>query len=414
MSKRSKLTKVLKQVNDQVEESKDKGNPLTVFDLTVPCCKTDEGSIDKEIEELCTLFKGNCTKWAFQLEKGSKTGYLHYQCRITMACRKRLCNMIEWCQQQEILKGVHVSPTSDKTFRTGDNFYVLKEDTRVKGPFTDKTYVTPLKIPSHLQGTPNWYPWQKDIIKMMELPPSGEKVRVIINPWGGFGKTTLASWLAVRQKARRVPIMDSAKDVSRMVMNCPKVGTYFIDYPRAVSKNVSKQFASAIEEITNGYAWDDRYKWEEEFFEKPHVFIFTNCTVDEDLLTSRRWEFYTIVGSVALKNLSLLRIQEQAMAFNRDQLPKPEDIPIPNENIPKVVLNIVEKPHNKDGPTYQNLVPTYALEPVPEPKVVVEERKDNETLMNEIRELLIQLEEDTTYLQVRLAPIQLDKTNEYI
>jgi hypothetical protein len=45
--------------------------------------------------------------------------------------------MIKLCLEQ--LPGAHVSATSNPTHHTGDEFYVMKEDTRIEGPWTDRS-----------------------------------------------------------------------------------------------------------------------------------------------------------------------------------------------------------------------------------------------------------------------------------
>lgn len=284
-------------------------NPLAMFDLTIPS--------DSNTKEIVTHFMETfCKKWCFQHERGDTTGYEHFQCRISLVSKKRLTTAIQWINSNITgLHGAHISATANPTFFTGNEFYVMKTDTRIDGPWSDRTHTNELFLPSHLRGQPTWHPWQQQVIDIIATPPSGEKVRVIINPIGGIGKSFLASWLTVRKQARRIPIMESSKDVMRMVMDCPKVKCYFIDFPRAISHKVTRSFIAGIEEITNGFAYDDRNRYQEEYFEKPHVFIFTNTPIDTSLLTSRRWEFYTV------RDNQLIRITHQSIALDTNAIP---------------------------------------------------------------------------------------------
>lgn len=370
----SNFRKIKEAVDTEVKKSRDT-TALTIYDLTIP--RDEKKNQKEEVEEICSFFRQHCSRWCFQLEAGKKKGHLHYQCRISILTRRRLDTMIKWCQKQPILNNCHVSPTSGACAYTGNELYVMKEDTRVDGPYSDRNTVNMEEVPSHYKIAPVWWPWQQEILKIIESKPDGEKVNVILNPSGGQGKTHLASYLSCRKMAHRVPIMEHSKDIMRAVMcmkkeNKEKNLPFFIDFPRAISKNVSKQFASAIEEITNGFAYDDRYKWTEAYFEKPHVFVFTNNIIDENLLTGRRWNFYTIVGKNS--NGRLLKIQEQYMAFE----------PQYTEPIICPVLNILN------------------CEPVIKKKPTLEE----------INSLMEEIDENYIYLRNNFAASEVSKTTE--
>lgn len=276
-------------------------SPLAMYDLTLPA---DRNPYDTVIKFMQTY----CKRWCFQLEQGTENGYIHFQCRISLVTKKRKDLMEAWIHTTE-LKGAHVSPTANPAFYAGNELYVMKDDTRVNGPWSDRTVINTSLFPSHLRRDIEWWSWQQSVLDIMATDPQGEVVRVVLNPEGNIGKSTLASWLSVRNKARRIPIMDSSKDVLRMVMDCPKVPAYFIDFPKAISEKVTKSFIAGIEEVTNGYAYDDRNHFREEYFEKPHVFIFTNVMIDTNLLTGRRWVFYTV------RDKALVRIERQEQAF---------------------------------------------------------------------------------------------------
>jgi len=64
---------------------------------------------------------------------------------------------------------------------------------------------------------------------------------------------------------------------------------------------VPDAMSAAIEEIKNGYAYDDRYRFQEAMFEPPHVWVFTNTMPDTKLLSLDRWKFWTITDDNRLQ-----------------------------------------------------------------------------------------------------------------
>lgn len=96
-------------------------NAVYVYDLTIPQEGTDK-------DELETYFNVICSKWTYQLEKGEETGFLHYQCRVSLVKKVRITGAIKLFEKYK----AHVSITFAKNM--GNDFYVMKEDTRVDGP----------------------------------------------------------------------------------------------------------------------------------------------------------------------------------------------------------------------------------------------------------------------------------------
>lgn len=95
-------------------------NAICSWDFTLK--KTDD--IDENI--IKNILKEYCKNYAFQLEKG-ETGYIHYQGRISLKIKSRV---------GPPLFNAHWTPTSNEN--KSNNFYVIKSDTRILGPWTDK------------------------------------------------------------------------------------------------------------------------------------------------------------------------------------------------------------------------------------------------------------------------------------
>lgn len=250
-----------------------RNNPTAVWDFTAPS-EVSQEKIKKFLQKYCK-------KWCYQLEL-SESGYEHWQGRISLKSKERLTTL-----RKKLDDRVHWSITSNNG--KDDDFYVSKEETRVKGPWKDSDPY----IPRQVREITNLYPWQKDVIKISEKWDT-RTVHCIIDQGGNIGKSTLCMYMAVHGLARKLPYCNDFKDVMRMVCDLPTSKTYLIDMPKAISKEKLFQMYSAIEEVKNGYAYDDRYHFQEKFFDSPAVWVFTNKVPDESLLSRDRWRLHTI------------------------------------------------------------------------------------------------------------------------
>lgn len=266
-------------------------SPLAMYDLTVPC----ERYTLEQTMSWCRLF---CKRWVFQEEEGSETGYKHFQCRISLITKKRFGNMITWMSAN--MPGVNVSPTSNPTFYSGNEFYCMKEDTRINGPWSDRNTINIDNIPKRLRNNPTWKPWQLTVKNMIEQEPDDRTINILYDPNGSQGKTFLTMWLMARNLCERIPPQKDARDIMRMVMDCDTKNCYFIDLPRATSHKDQHAIYSAIEEIKNGYAYDDRYTFKRKMFEPPHVWVFSNQIPDPNLLSRDRWCYWQIINNMLL------------------------------------------------------------------------------------------------------------------
>jgi len=263
----------------------DMTNPCATYDFTIP-----EYSTSKEMIE--GWLKENCKRWCFQLEEGEETGYLHYQGRISLKNKKRL---IQLCNEFTAagFKG-HLSVTSLKC--KSNFFYVTKEETRKEGPWADDTTMLTMGIeyiPKQIREMRELRPFQKSIIASAKVwdPRS---INVLLDKRGNMGKSLLKGYMRAHKIARCLPYANDFKDIMRMVCDMPTSQCYVIDMPRALTKNHLEQFFGGMEEIKNGYAYDDRYHFKEKHFDSPAIWIFCNVIPDLRYLTTDRWKFWWI------------------------------------------------------------------------------------------------------------------------
>ncbi len=237
------------------------------------------------------LLDKKCKKWAFQLEKG-ETGYEHFQGRCSLKTKTR--NVIKIFN----IKQIHWSITSNEN--KTNNFYVLKEESRIDGPWTNKMDLVPNYIPRQIREIKQLYSFQQKIITILGKWDT-RHINILVDDIGNIGKSIIKTYCGVHKIACIIPFCNDYKDILRSVMDRPKRGAYIIDMPRCINKEKLFQLYSAIETIKDGYAYDDRYKFREEYFDCPNIFVFTNSTPEKSLLTPDRWIIYKVFAKALLK-----------------------------------------------------------------------------------------------------------------
>lgn len=263
--------------------SKKQVSACCVYDFTR---KNDIGYL-----ELAKIISKESKKWSFQLEKG-ESGYEHFQGRISLKSKLRITQLVKK------MPGFHWSVTS--VANRDNNFYVTKDETRIDGPWNDEDDILPSYIPRQVREIKKLYDWQEKVIELSKQWDT-RHIDIIIDFTGNIGKSILTTYMGVNKMACNIPFCNDYKDILRMVMDRPKRGCYLIDMPKAINKERLYQLFSAIETIKNGYAYDDRYNFREEYFDCPSIFVFTNAVPDTNMLSMDRWRFWTVKDQKLIK-----------------------------------------------------------------------------------------------------------------
>lgn len=253
-----------------------------IWDFTLKSEKIKDENILKDNLRL------KCKKWNFQLEKG-EGGYEHYQGRISLIKKKSLSAIIKFFKVDPIWNPAHFSPTSNCC--KGDIFYVTKEDTRIKGPWSNKDEV--LYIPRQIREMEGLRPFQQSIIDKGGVWDK-RTINLVYCQKGNLGKTLLVGYCRAYKIGRALPPINDQKDLLRMVCDLPTSKMYMFDMPRAMNKEKLYQFYSAVETIKDGYAYDDRYVFKEKVFDCPNIWIFSNNLPMMSMLSEDRWKLWKI------------------------------------------------------------------------------------------------------------------------
>lgn len=264
-------------------------NGLYIYDVTMKY----EGFEDtaKVREDLRSIAK----KWAFQIEKGEESGYVHYQIRLSLFKRKRVKEMekllftIGW-------NNFRASPTSNNGKKL--DFYVIKFDTRVDGPWTDKD-PEPKYIQKRFRKA-KLRDWQHDLLdELIKMKEKGnDRNIVMVEDEGGEGKSFFRSWAySTREDVVYLPsTLTSANEMIEFICSCGLKsgweGIILMDVPRATSMKHWWTLSAGLETLKQGIIHDKRYKAKVLIIEPPQICCFMNHKPPEGVMTSDVFIWY--------------------------------------------------------------------------------------------------------------------------
>jgi hypothetical protein len=254
------------------------------------------------------VMDGIAKQFVFQLEQGD-SGYEHYQGRLSLIKKRRAA-------EKHILlnlfkdKPEYLAVTSNPEHLKGDNFYVLKEDTRLEGPWSDKDKPKERFLPYQYDGIADrLYPWQKQIRDSAAVREP-RLINVIYDPTGCCGKSSIAAIMEILDDCIDMPPLNDFKDIVALAHDiCKDTGNrdpkvMFFDMPRAMGKDKLVGFYSAIEQIKKGKLYDIRYKYSSWWIHSPQVWVFTNVFPDLAFQSMDRWRVWEISSEKTLVRFS--------------------------------------------------------------------------------------------------------------
>lgn len=251
-------------------------------------------------EELIKSLRASCKKWVFQLE-GTEAGYEHYQGRFSLIKKKTQSSLINFFKSNyPCFQGVHFSPSSSATHTTNNFTYVMKDDTRIKGPWSDKDEIKVLTKQMELFNSWGLYDWQSSL-KAMADEFDMRTIDLIYDQDGNNGKSLFSEHMEYEGKAEEVPPFRLMDDIFQWVAGRPIKPCYIFDMPRGMKKDKLADFYSGIEVIKNGVAYDKRYNPTKKRFTRPRVFVFTNMLPQFSLMSKDRWRVWAIFNNALKK-----------------------------------------------------------------------------------------------------------------
>jgi len=260
-------------------------NPCSCWDFRI-------GTNKITIENLKEWLDKYCDKWVFQ-EELSESKYEHYQGRIHLKVKERASTLLK-----KIPKGGDFKPTSNKN--TKNDFYVMKEDTRVRGPWSNTDQPTPYDIQILIDE--GLYKWQQQVIDLATEKKNIRIINIIVDRKGGKGKSSLRRYLEWNNLAEGLPLVNDFIEMVQMAYSLPST-CYIIDMPRSLKKDKLAGIFGGIEYIKGGDYFDKRYTMRKRKSDPPNVIVFTNEYPNANYLSIDRWKIWRISSKGTLKEV---------------------------------------------------------------------------------------------------------------
>lgn len=258
---------------------------IFVMDLIVNIEEKNGGERIITMEEVKEFLEDYAKKWVFQEEKADG-GFKHYQCRMSLKKKRRCGEIVGVIRDAGLFKnGFKILPTAN--VNKNDFTYVSKKDTRVNGPWAYNDEKARY-IPRQIREIQELRPWQKWIVDGADIWDT-RTINFLYCPGGNIGKSTLVGYCRAFGIGRVIPMCKNYLDIMRMVHGLPTSRMYMIDMPRAIKKENLGDFWSGIETVKDGYAYDDRYKFQEKVFDCPNIWVFSNTLPDMSAMSRDRW-----------------------------------------------------------------------------------------------------------------------------
>jgi hypothetical protein len=215
------------------------------------------------------------SKFVWQQERGAETGRLHWQGRGRLI--KKLRAGPAAGELQELLGLHYFKPTVTENHISGAFSYMMKEDTRVAGPWSDKT-PPPLKTSDvsfiEAAGLP---PWAIDMTAILKGPVDPRKIYWISHTKGNGKKSAIAQYWQYHGLAEMLPYVNSYKDFLQFSHGYAHRSAYCINLARAIGfandreKHEFGQFLGALESLKDGFVYDCRNSPKKEMMDRPHA-----------------------------------------------------------------------------------------------------------------------------------------------
>lgn len=254
------------------EEGNTKSSSSRVIPSKFWCFTLNNYTLD-QLAQLETSFESNKIKYVIGKEVAPSTGTNHLQGFIMCGKKIRpverfrtISNAIHW----ERCLG---SNEQNITYCTKGNDYVCNFK---------------IKKPIKLLNPADFYPWQKEVIKIIEEEPDDRTIHWFWEKTGCTGKTTFCKYLSKVYKA--IPLDGKKNDILYMAFSNPSE-LYIWDIERSIEDYISY---SALEKIKNGYYCSGKYEGGIKVDNCPHVVCFANFQPDESQLSRDRWNIVEI------------------------------------------------------------------------------------------------------------------------
>lgn len=278
---------------------KDKNNPIFRQDVTMSISREYFSQLKELVSSVKKIMDEDCENWVFQVECTGETNY-HLQVRVNLKFTNRWrCSKYSKhlnSKLGDMFYNIYCTPTSNNN--QGKFDYVMKEESRVMGPFSDK----PIFDGSSILPESKLLPWHRYFINLLENYETDElDFRTIFHVrdiTGGHQKSTFCRYLMWHFKSE-VGIINPFGTPGQIASSFVKGGAkkmYFLDLPRSYRKEALSpdgklrvcyhqnfaELCTIIERVKDGLLVDSFYgrSCDPLLMSPPIVVIFSNWDLE--------------------------------------------------------------------------------------------------------------------------------------
>jgi len=257
----------------QTSQEKEGGNTKTpstkyqvfLWIITLPAEEMDASQLSQELKVFCK-------KFVFQKEKGSETGFLHWQIFISLKNKEYFGTV-----RNLFPSSAHIEPCKNGWKAAS---YCKKDETRIEGPYDENS--------TFLKTIQELYPWQQKIRDECLIEPDDRTINWIWEEKGNRGKTQFCKYMAIKHEA--VILGNGAfKDIACALPDAPKI--IFFNITRDLEERFNY---SAVEACKDGMIFSGKYESKTKIFNSPHIYIFANFEPRRDAMSRDRWNIVKI------------------------------------------------------------------------------------------------------------------------
>lgn len=284
-------------MTDQHDDEPEQKNECRGFDVTIWETMGDKVFTHTKIGEVLNEI---ANKFAFQLEEGEEKKRRHFQIRLNTIKKTRWRQLTKLFVNALDVKGIkghiHIRPTTTGIHSKRNFNYVLKADTRIAGPWTERDFTEDEQayIPKKFRGftSDKLRPFQKSLFDMANIEDD-RIIDIIYDPVGKMGKGFFKKFMYLFEDCHILPSIDDYKLVTQDAHNAvanrikkhgPKsdkrnIKAFILDLPRGMEIGAMRSLSQAIETIKDGFLVDYRNKSNILLIDEPRIFLFTNDIV---------------------------------------------------------------------------------------------------------------------------------------
>jgi len=275
---------------------------MTIETFEITAWHDQEPEQGKVFKALGRLFK----KFVFQLEAGHENGTKHWQIRgVSHKPQASLSSFLVLTEKFQCMKNAHIRPLSKNCNEKRAKFsYVMKEDTKLEGPWTDEDEEPVLTTQLKKFMAVERYPWQKKI-EELAVHEDDRYITVFVDPKGNSGKSIMCEWLEYFKFGEEIPPFPDMVDIMQFAMSMKPAAAYLIDLPRGMNKKSMQSFYNGLECLKNGFLYDKRHCGKKRRINRPQVFVFSNEEPDYKYLIRDRWQVYKVIDHKDIEKVEI-------------------------------------------------------------------------------------------------------------